>query len=103
MLTIISFLIGLVLMSGSTSTTAVAQGPPAEGGAPVSVTGTLTDQGVPCWALRGDDGVLYTFRRTPETRQFKPGDRIRVEGRIVEISICQQGTTVVVSRTERVE
>jgi LysM repeat protein len=64
----------------------------------VVVTGTLTREGAECQAMRGDDGKLYTL--AGEFRGFRPGDRVRVEGRIAEVSICMQGTTIDVRRIE---
>ena len=58
----------------------------------VVVTGTLTDEGVECQALRGDDGRLYTL--AGDLSGFSTGDRVRVRGRVAEFSFCQQGTTV---------
>jgi len=69
----------------------------------VAVTGTLTDAGVQCQAVQGDDGVLYTIRRTPAVRQLRAGDRIKVTGAIAELSICQQGVTIDVTTIERAE
>jgi len=68
-------------------------------GAAVSVTGTLTKEGVECPAMRGDDGKLYTLT-PPALGKFGPGDRVHVEGSVAEMTICQQGTTVVVTRLE---
>lgn len=58
----------------------------------INVRGTLTDEGVECQALRGDDGELYTL--TGDLSGFEEGDRVRVRGTIAEVSICQQGTTL---------
>lgn len=58
----------------------------------INVRGTLTDEGVECQALRGDDGELYTL--TGDLSGFETGDRVRVRGTVAEISICQQGTTI---------
>jgi LysM repeat protein len=58
----------------------------------VTIDGTLTREGVACPAMRGDDGRLYTL--AGDTTGFRPGDRVRVVGRITEVSICQQGTTI---------
>ena len=62
------------------------------------VAGTLTREGAECQAMRGDDGKLYTL--AGEFRGFRPGDRVRVEGRVAEVSTCMQGTTIEVSRIE---
>jgi hypothetical protein len=58
----------------------------------INVRGTLTDEGVECQALRGDDGELYTL--TGDLSGFEEGDRVKVRGTVAEISICQQGTTI---------
>ena len=63
---------------------------------PVTITGTLTDEGVECRALRGDDGRLYTL--TGDLSGFSTGDRVRVRGEVAEVSFCQQGTTIEVRR-----
>lgn len=64
--------------------------------AAITVTGTLSKEGVECPALRGDDGKLYTL--TPrELGAFGPGDRIVVKGAVAEVSTCMQGITIVVS------
>jgi hypothetical protein len=58
----------------------------------ITVTGTLTREGVECPAMRGDNGRLYTL--AGGTRGFDPGDRVRVTGTIAQVSFCQQGTTI---------
>jgi hypothetical protein len=58
----------------------------------LSIVGTLTDEGVECQALRGDDGQLYTL--SGDFSGFSTGDRVRVKGRVAEVSFCQQGTTI---------
>jgi hypothetical protein len=67
----------------------------------ITITGTMTNEGVECAALRGDDGVLYTFRRSMQVRGFQAGDRVKLQGRVQQVSICQQGTTVAVTRVEK--
>jgi hypothetical protein len=64
----------------------------ASAGEAVTVTGLLTDEGVECPALRGDDGVLYTLAGKPDP--YKAGDRVTVTGVPVEVSTCMQGTTL---------
>lgn len=64
----------------------------AQGKSPLIVIGTLTDEGAECQALRGDDGRLYTL--TGDLGGYSTGDRVRVRGRIAEISFCQQGATI---------
>src|SRR6476659_9550673 len=46
--------------------------PPAKRAVSVTVTGTLTDEGVECRALRAEDGALYTL--TGDLKTFKTGD-----------------------------
>src|SRR5262245_66287444 len=66
---------------------------------PMTVTGKLTNEGVECKAMRGDDGKLYTL--TGDLKGFRPGDRVKVTGRIAEMSTCMQGTTLGVEKIER--
>jgi len=73
-------------------------GPSSPGFDVVRVVGALTDEGVECQAMRGDDGVLYTLGG--DLRGAEVGDRVRVAGRIAEGSICQQGTTLDVESIE---
>jgi hypothetical protein len=47
--------------------------------------------------MRGDDGKLYTLTGG-NVGDFFPGDRVRVDGRVAQVSICQQGTTISVTR-----
>ncbi len=61
-------------------------------GEPVTVEGLLTDEGVTCPALRGDDGELYTL--AGDIGDLQPGQRVRVSGQLPEASICMQGTTI---------
>jgi hypothetical protein len=49
--------------------------------------------------MRGDDGKLYTL--TGDLKGFRTGDRVKVTGRIAEISNCMQGTTLSVEKIER--
>ncbi|HEX5760791.1 MAG TPA: DUF5818 domain-containing protein [Thermoanaerobaculia bacterium] len=65
----------------------------------VTVTGRLTDEGVECQALRGDDGQIYTL--TGDLQGFKVGDRVRVTGRPAEMSFCMQGTTLTLHTIEQ--
>lgn len=64
----------------------------SQAGGEVTVTGTLTDEGVECPAMDGDDGALYTL--AGDLGPFGPGDRVRVTGEIAEMSFCMQGTTI---------
>jgi hypothetical protein len=67
---------------------------PALAAQTVHVTGVLTDEGVECPALRGDDGQLYTLTPRSSTAGFNVGDRVRVSGKVAEVSFCGQGTTL---------
>ena len=65
----------------------------------LTVTGRLTDEGVECQALRSNNGVLYTL--SGNLRGFKAGDKVRVVGKVSEVSTCQQGTTLSVETIKR--
>jgi hypothetical protein len=68
-----------------------ADGP--QPGETVTVTGTLSNEGVECQALRGDDGRLYTLAE-PAAGGFGPGDRVTVAGVVAVMSGCMQGITI---------
>ncbi len=70
----------------------------APAGGELKIIGRLTDEGVECPALRGDDGELYTL--TGGTGGFAPGDRVEVVATPVQISFCMQGTTVKVRQIQ---
>ena len=61
--------------------------------ASVTVVGRLTNEGVECQALRGDDGHLYTLLGG-ELGDLPVETRVRVIGERLEISSCQQGITI---------
>lgn len=65
----------------------------------VTVEGRITEEGVECPAMRDNADRLYTLAGAPDWVQ--PGQRVRVEGAVAEVSICQQGTTISVARIER--
>ena len=67
--------------------------PPAD---TIALAGIISDDGVTCPAMRGRDGRLYTL--VGDVGGVRPGDRVRVEGRITRTSICMQGTTIDVHR-----
>ncbi len=62
----------------------------------LSISGTLSEEGVECPAMRGADGQLYTL--TGDLEGMAPGDNVCIQGRLAEISICQQGTTLSVEQ-----
>lgn len=72
----------------------------AGSGQTVRVEGRVTDEGVECLAIRGDDGKLYTLAGG-DTAGLRPGDRVVVEGTVAEASFCMQGTTISVRRIEK--
>jgi hypothetical protein len=78
-----------------------APAPPAAENAEsgVIITGTVTDEGVECPAVRTADGKLYTIA-TSERDKLKPGVRVRITGEIATMSICQQGTTISAEKIE---
>jgi LysM repeat protein len=62
-------------------------------------TGTVTNEGVQCPSVRGDDGRLYTL--TGDFGRLRPGERVRVTGHEARASICMQGTTIEVRQLQR--
>lgn len=83
-----------------------AKAPPSlsAGGASVSahypacVAGSLTQEGLYCRALRGDDGMLYAL--AGPLRGFGPGDAVCVCGYVPGEQFCKQGTTFIVSEID---
>lgn len=61
-------------------------------GTSLTLSGKLTAEGVECPAFRAEDNTLYTL--TGDLKGFKAGDRVCLEGTVVEASICMQGTTL---------
>ena len=61
-------------------------------GTAVTVVGRLTSEGVECQALRGDDGQLYTL--LGDIGALPVETRVRVLGKRLEFSSCQQGITI---------
>jgi len=73
-------------------------GPIARDGV-IEIVGTLTDQGIECPLLQGDDGQGYTLAGpgpTDNLGDLGPGARLCVRGRLAEVSFCMQGITVAV-------
>jgi uncharacterized Ntn-hydrolase superfamily protein len=64
----------------------------------IEVAGRLTDEGVECPALRGEDGELYTLVGKPQG--FATGDHVLVRGEPVAFSFCMQGITLRVQSME---
>jgi hypothetical protein len=67
--------------------------------ATVTVVGTLI-KGVECQALR-EDKTSKVFTLTPRPKGFKNGQHVTVSGTVVEISPCQQGTTIAVKTIKK--
>ena len=60
-----------------------------------AITGTLSDEGVECPAMIGDDGRLYTLVGV-DPKRMQPGLRVSVTGEARQVSKCMQGTTIAV-------
>ena len=67
----------------------------------IAVTGKLTGEGAECQAFRSHKGILYTL--TGNLRGLKKGDKVRVVGRVAEMSTCMQGTTLVVESIKKLK
>jgi hypothetical protein len=64
----------------------------------VEIVGTITNEGIECMAVRGDDGMLYTIAHYHADGTLSwntSGFRVRVEGEVARTSHCDQGTTLV--------
>lgn len=59
-------------------------------------TGTVTDEGVECLAMRDTDDFLYTL--IGNIAGLEAGQAAVIEGRYMEASTCMQGTTIQVER-----
>jgi hypothetical protein len=58
----------------------------------ICVKGQLTDGGIECQAFQSATGELFTLMG--DLNGFQNGDEVIVCGTIIDISICQQGTTI---------
>ena len=65
----------------------------------MTITGTVTREGVECPAVRGDDGKLYTIVGAGREK-LTPGLKVRITGTIAQVSTCMQGTTIEASKIE---
>jgi len=65
-------------------------------GRKICVRGRLTNEGVECQALRGDDGKLYTLGK-PKVAA-KTGVAVCACGGVVAASVCMQGVTIAVTQ-----
>ena len=86
----------LVLASGACAMSngdAASNNKPRESGAAMTIVGRLTNEGVECQALKGEDGQLYTLLGG-ELGGLPDDTRVRVIGERLEFSSCQQGITI---------
>ena len=65
---------------------------PSPGNSRATIVGRLTDEGAECWAVRADDGQLYTL--LGDVGGLVAGTRVCVSGERLELSTCQQGITI---------
>lgn len=59
------------------------------------ISGTLTNEGVMCQAMRGDDGILYVFEDLPD--ELQSGDQLNVERNSAADLVpshCDQGEVI---------
>lgn len=81
--------------SGSTGDTSLA------GESEKTFTGKYVSGGVECQLFQGDDGQTYTLVGSAVTN-FEDGDSVRLEASVADASFCMQGTTLVVSKIEKI-
>ena len=68
----------------------------------VFLEGRLTDEGVECQAIRDFEGELYTLTGDlGSLSNMQAGDPIRILGRPIDASPCQQGTTLEIMEVTR--
>ncbi len=92
--------LGAALSAGILATTVPSSFADHGRSRPLTIRGVLTDEGATCQALRDRRGRLYTLAGIPSG--FSEGDVVQVRGRVAEVSICQQGTTISVERIRRI-
>jgi LysM repeat protein len=61
-----------------------------DGGGPIATSGVITS--VECPAIRGADGRLYALAGA--VTDYRPGDRVEVEGETADASFCVPGPTI---------
>lgn len=61
-----------------------------DGGGPIATSGVITS--VECPAIRGPDGRLYALAGA--ITDYRPGDRVEVEGETADASFCVPGPTI---------
>lgn len=82
-------------MPPSRQTAVTDETPPAT----ITITGTVTAEGVECPAVRTADDQLYTIAGG-DRDLLKPGRRVRITGTIAQMSFCMQGTTISATKVE---
>ena len=65
-----------------------------EGGGPIATSGVITS--VECPAIRGPDGRLYALAGA--LADYRPGDRVEIEGDTADASFCVPGPTIEISQ-----
>jgi LysM repeat protein len=64
------------------------------GDGPISTSGVITT--VECPAMRGPDGQLYALAGA--VTDYRPGDRVEIEGETADLSWCVPGPTIEISQ-----
>jgi len=65
-----------------------------EGGGAIATSGVITS--VECPAIRGPDGRLYALAGA--LADYRPGDRVEIEGETADASFCVPGPTIEISQ-----
>jgi hypothetical protein len=65
-----------------------------DGGGPIATSGVITS--VECPAIRGTDGRLYALAGA--IAEYRPGDRVEIEGETADASFCVPGPTIEISQ-----
>jgi len=65
-----------------------------EGGGPIATSGVITS--VECPAIRGPEGQLYALAGA--IADYRPGDRVEIEGETADASFCVPGPTIEISQ-----
>jgi len=90
----------VIFLAGTVALAAAEKAPPKPGTV-ITVIGTLT-KGVECQALREDKtDEIYTLTKKP--KGVKNGDHVKVTGKVVDVSTCQQGTTIAVTKIVKIK
>ena len=89
----------LLLLCGCTTTTTTTTTTSTKDTKGMVISGVVTNEGVECPAVRGEDGKLYTIVGA-DREKLKPGVRVKITGEPVQMSTCMQGTTIEATRIE---